>query len=211
MHNLDTLVADISALLKKSGDSGDTGDRQTKHLNNKDYSVTTRAQQMSPLANRVVTAQNLSGDGKYDSKQSLREGVTTVTTVTTHLRQGRAPTLAPGNVAEWYAILDKLTALDPPEWTSPVRWQNMIFDAEAFLSRWSGAADQLGWKDLDLFGVHPVAPADRYDLIGLLLVIQGGEVVALTPEAATIRRPSKSILTYHRHDTAGAVLLSEIT
>ncbi len=210
MHNLETLVADISALLKRTGDSGDTGDTRIKPLKNNSIHVSTRPHHTSPLTKRVATAIKSSGDRESDSKQSLSDGVATVASVATHLRQGRLPTLAPGNVAEWHAILDELTALDPPEWASPVRWQHMIFDADAFLGRWSEAADHLGWTALDLFGVHPAAPADRYDVMGLLLLIQGGAVVALTGDAATIRRPSQSILTFRRHDTAGAVTVLEV-
>ena len=113
MHNLKTLVADISALLKQSGDSGDTGDRKTKILNSNNFPVTTLERQMSPLTNRVVTASNSSGDTECDSEQPLTKHVTTVTSVTTYIQQGRAPTLAPGNVAEWHANLEELTAFDP--------------------------------------------------------------------------------------------------
>ena len=209
MHSLATLVADITALLKTSGDSGDTGDRRFNKLKNNSKLVTTHADDLSPLINRVVTAENSSGDKDCDSNQLLNGGVTTVTSVTTHLRRGRAPTLAPGNVAEWHAILNELTAVDPPDWASSVRWQNMLSDADALLSQWGDAADQLGWTALDLFGVHPNAPADRYDVMGLLLVVQGGDVVSLTAETATIRRPSNAVLTYSRANAAGGILVTK--
>ena len=144
-----------------------------------------------------------------ESNHQLGDGGTTVTTGTSYIQQRRAPTLAPGSVAEWYVILDELTAVDPPDWASPVRWQIMLSDADAFLSRWGDAADQLGWTALDLFGVHPNAPADRYDVMGLLLVVQGGDVVALTAETATIRRPSNAVLTYSRANATGGILVTE--
>jgi hypothetical protein len=34
----------------------------------------------------------------------------------------------------------------------------------------------MGWTTLDLFGVHPTRPAVRFDVMGLLLLLQGGEV-----------------------------------
>ena len=223
MHNLETLVADISALLKKSGDSGDSGDNRSKAAAAETYvGVATRGQNASPLKQvatkssvapaidwRQATTSKRVATEKAGSDQSLIDGVATVASVSTRFQQGRAPTLAPGSVAEWHATLDELTALDPPEWASPVRWQNMIFDADAFCTRWGIAADQLGWTTLDLFGVHPNAPADRYDVMGLLLLIQGGTIVALATNAATIRRPSQSILTYRRPNAAGGVLVTE--
>ncbi len=48
--------------------------------------------------------------------------------------------------------------------------------SEAFISRSGHAAQPLGWTALDLFGVHPLAPASRFDAMGLFLLIQGGAV-----------------------------------
>ena len=80
----------------------------------------------------------------------------------------------------------------------------------------AGAEDQRDssapaeWTALDLFGVHPLAPAAGFDVMGLLLLIQGGAVVALTDAAATIRRPSGAVLTFRRHPQSSRILLSEV-
>ena len=63
---------------------------------------------------------------------------------------------------------------------------------------------------LDLFGVHPAAPASRFDAMGLFLLIGGGEVIALTASSATIRRRSGAVLTYRRSDRGEAVLMSKV-
>jgi hypothetical protein len=68
----------------------------------------------------------------------------------------------------------------------------------------------MGWTALDLFGVHPTRPAVRFDVMGLLLLLHGGEVMALTQEGASIRRPSGAVLRFSRSSTVG-VLLSEAT
>jgi hypothetical protein len=81
----------------------------------------------------------------------------------------------------------------------------VLSDAENFLSRWGAAAHALGWTALDLFGVHPTVPAARFDVMGLVLLICGGEVIALTASSATIRRRSGAVLTYRRGDQTGAV------
>jgi hypothetical protein len=49
------------------------------------------------------------------------------------------------------------------------------------------------------------------DVMGLLLVIQGGGLVALTKDAVTIRRTSESVLTFCRRDTSDAVVVLEMT
>jgi hypothetical protein len=87
----------------------------------------------------------------------------------------------------------------------------MLSDAESFLSRWGTVAHSLGWTAVDLFGVHPVAPAARFDVMGLFPLLHGGAVIALTEDAATIRRSSNAILTYRRGDQAEAVCITRIT
>jgi hypothetical protein len=65
------------------------------------------------------------------------------------------------------------------------------------------------WTALDLFGVHPTRPAARFDVMGLLLLLQGGEVITLTAESASIGRPSGAILRFFR-PCAGGVLLPDV-
>jgi hypothetical protein len=86
----------------------------------------------------------------------------------------------------------------------------LLSDAENFLSRWGAAAHALGWTALDLFGVHPTVPASRFDLMGLLPLVQGGIVIALTEDGATLRRKTGAVLSYRRRATVGAVLMSEV-
>jgi hypothetical protein len=88
------------------------------------------------------------------------------------------------------------------------RWEMLLHDAERFLDRWSPTAHAMGWTTLDLFGVHRTRPAVRFDVMGLLLLLQGGEVIALTAEVASIRRLSGAVLRFPR-PTTGGVLLSE--
>jgi hypothetical protein len=110
----------------------------------------------------------------------------------------------------WHTVLAAMEGRNCPEWISLDRWQEVISDAETFLSRWGSAAHSLGWTALDLFGVHPSAPAARFDVMGLLLLVQGGAVVALTADAATIRRKTGAVLTYRRPTAPGAILISAV-
>jgi hypothetical protein len=58
----------------------------------------------------------------------------------------------------WRAILDGLRESNPVDGFSVERWQALIADSERFLARWGARALQLGWTELDLFGVHPEGP-----------------------------------------------------
>ena len=74
-------------------------------------------------------------------------------------------------------------------------------------ARWGKQAEALAWTTADLFGLAPVPdrpPANyrrlsRYDLTGLLWLLRGRPVVALTTTTAAIQAPSGAILTYRRH------------
>jgi hypothetical protein len=53
-----------------------------------------------------------------------------------------------------------------------------------------------------------IAPAARFDVMGLVPILNGAAVLALTNVTATMRRPSGAILSYQRSERSGAVLLS---
>jgi hypothetical protein len=67
------------------------------------------------------------------------------------------------------------------------RWQHQyINDAGLFLDRWGREAEQLGCTAEDLFGLHPDAPMARYDRMGLIWMLKGERVVALTAIGARL-------------------------
>jgi hypothetical protein len=97
---------------------------------------------------------------------------------------------------------------DPVDWLSREQWHGLISDAESFLSDWGSTAHLLGWTSLDLFGVHPIASAARFDVMGLIPILNGADVLALTSQTATVRRTSGAVLTFRRPEHGKAVLLS---
>ena len=101
--------------------------------------------------------------------------------------------------AEWRDGFAKLDPNRPPANFPSPWWRGIIRDAELFLPTWARQAAILGWTTLDLFGAHPRVPTARYSCMGLLLLVSGGRVVALTAESAVTEQQSGSRLTYTRH------------
>jgi hypothetical protein len=82
-----------------------------------------------------------------------------------------------------------------PELVETDRWDQTIRDADSFLAKWGQQAQALGWTARELFGLHPVPvqPAPtfrrlaRYDTTGLIWLLQGRPVIALTETEAAIQ------------------------
>jgi hypothetical protein len=87
------------------------------------------------------------------------------------------------------------------------RWQQAIADGAHFLAQWSEPAAASGWTERDLFGLAevPEKPApnyqrlSRYDLTGLVWLLQGRRVVALTKDTAVIET-ANGTLSYRRYN-----------
>jgi hypothetical protein len=67
------------------------------------------------------------------------------------------------------------------------------------LARWGAQLAAMGWTTTDVFGVHPEAPLARYDYAGLLSLLPGCEVAAVTAEAVTLRTRSGAVQTFRRN------------
>jgi hypothetical protein len=95
-----------------------------------------------------------------------------------------------------------------PELVSVACWQQCVEDGRAFLARWGEQAEALGWTSRDLFGLHtpPATPhpsysrLSRYDETGLIWLLCGREVVALTEATAAIQSSTGAITIYRRHN-----------
>ena len=71
-------------------------------------------------------------------------------------------------------------------------------DAYRFLSDWAAQAHRLGWTDFDVFGVHRHRPPVRFDCMGLVPLLRGRTVAALSKDRATIKTAKDQTLTYRR-------------
>jgi hypothetical protein len=74
----------------------------------------------------------------------------------------------------------------------------LIGDARRFLELWGAQAAMLGWGDWELFGCHCRAPWGRIQGMGLILLLRGSEVVALTEREAALRTSRGARQTYRR-------------
>ena len=77
-----------------------------------------------------------------------------------------------------------------------------------FLAEWGEQAEALGWDSRDLFGLHtpPANPHPcysrlcRYDETGLVWLLEGRPVVALTETTAAIESPKTGNITVYRKE-----------
>jgi hypothetical protein len=127
------------------------------------------------------------------TEQVHGRGVTNVTAVTTQRE-----------VADHDAF-HQLRLMSLPDSFGQQFFGQLAADCEAFFARWSGTETLTSWSDAELLGVHPRAPTARYDALGLLLLVRGGEVVELEKDQATIRSKGGARLIYRKRASAEAI------
>ncbi len=104
----------------------------------------------------------------------------------------------PGVPEAWTQGVADLLAMAQPASCPAERWKALREDAYTFLRDHAARAHKLGWTVLDLFGVHPVKPWVRFDCMGLVPLLNGARVTALSDIEAVIEKPSGARLTYRR-------------
>ena len=97
--------------------------------------------------------------------------------------------------AEGFARLDPDR---PPSGVPPHRWQRFVDDVGVFLDRWAAYAAALGWGPHDLFGCDRDRPFARIDQAGLLWLLNGDRLLALTENTAAIETGTGARQTYRR-------------
>jgi hypothetical protein len=122
--------------------------------------------------------------------------------------QSENPGTAPGTAVGQSRYSVTLAALksECPAAIETTRWQHAVADAASFIAKWGTQAEALGWTARELFGLHPVPPRPaptyqrlaRYDATGLIWLLQGCPVVALTESQAAIQR-SGAVVMYRKH------------
>ena len=113
---------------------------------------------------------------------------------------------------EWAEGVARLHIMPRPPNVPIRRWDQFIDDAARFADRWGAKAAALGWEPVDLWGCHPDQPYQRFDALGLVWLLNGNGLAALSPDAATIRTRTGALQTYRRRAVPpGTVLAWELT
>jgi hypothetical protein len=95
-----------------------------------------------------------------------------------------------------------------PDHVQADRWEAAVEDGRRFLTQWGEQAEALGWTARDLFGLAPVPDQpgpnyrrlSRYDETGLIWLLRGRPVLALTEGTAAIESPTGTVTVYRRHN-----------
>jgi hypothetical protein len=109
-------------------------------------------------------------------------------------------------VGQYYREAFTTLAARCPTYVPEERWHQAIADATTLTSKWGEQAHAFGWTPRDLFGLHPVPeqPAGNYsrlsrlDHTGLIWLLRGRPVIALTAAEAVMRCQSGATLTYRK-------------
>jgi hypothetical protein len=97
-----------------------------------------------------------------------------------------------------------------PDYVDVIDWQHAVEDGRKFIVSWGEQAERLGWSVGDLLGLHdpPERPDPRYrrlsrlDATGLIWILHGQPVVALTADIAAIGTRSGGTVTFYKRPVA---------
>jgi hypothetical protein len=130
-------------------------------------------------------------------------------------RRGRAAIVEHdgGIPRSWAEGFARLHPNRPPDDVPPKRWQQFVDDVGKFLDgAFCVVAAALGWGPFDLFGCDRDRPFARIDRAGLLWLLNGDRLLALTEHTAMIETRTGARQTYRRRPVAigDAVLAWEL-
>jgi hypothetical protein len=107
--------------------------------------------------------------------------------------------LANGVPAEWVARFETIADGDTPDGFLEERWQSLVIGGAKFMEQWAGAANEVGWAETEVLGLHRTAPAGRVDGRGLAWLLGSrDEVVSLDEAGADIRNADGVLQRYYR-------------
>jgi hypothetical protein len=82
---------------------------------------------------------------------------------------------------------------------SGISWRRAQAGALAFALEWGLRALEAKWRPIELFGLHPAAPAARYDCKGLAWLLNDRwRVTSINDDCAVITTITGATLTYRR-------------
>jgi hypothetical protein len=95
-----------------------------------------------------------------------------------------------------------------PDHIDTADWQKAIEDGRRFIGRWGELTASFGWTARDLFGLPRIPEKlalnyrrlSRYDETGLIWLLRGRPVVALSDATAAIEQPTGAITIYRKNN-----------
>lgn len=136
--------------------------------------------------------------------KGLRTDVTAVTAVTAEIDRGaieeRAAILQyDANMpSDWCDGVARLLAMPKPRRLADQVWRQLLDNTIIFIDRWARAAHGLGWDAIDIWGCHRHRPIERVDGAGVLWLLRGNAIVAMSETAASIRTQTGVVQNYYR-------------
>jgi hypothetical protein len=88
--------------------------------------------------------------------------------------------------------------MSEPTRFSPARWGRIVGASGTFIDRWAAQAIRSGWSDLDVFGCNPDRPDARFGAMGLVMLLDHCEVVAVDEHGADLSTNTGARLRYRR-------------
>ena len=104
----------------------------------------------------------------------------------------------PGVPEAWVQGVADLLAMPCPASCPAERWNVLREDSYRVLRDHAARAHEMGWTALDLFGVHPEKPRERFDCMGLVPLLNGARVTSLSDTEAMIEKPNGARVAFRR-------------
>lgn len=104
----------------------------------------------------------------------------------------------PGVPEAWVQGICDLLVLPCPTSCPEAQWNILREDSYRLLRDWAARAHELDWTVLDIFGVHRERPWARFDCMGLVPILNGAAIVALSDTEAAIEKPKGTRVTFRR-------------
>jgi len=106
----------------------------------------------------------------------------------------------------WASGIGALMAMPRPDGFMPERWNRIIKNTQQFVTCWAEVAIGADWTTLDVFGLHPDRPDARFDAMGLILLLDRFDVIALDNEGADLASKTGARLRYRRRPLPAATV-----
>jgi hypothetical protein len=96
--------------------------------------------------------------------------------------------------------VEKILTRSKPKGFSDKFWTGLCFNTEKITPHLTTLI-QCGWTLKNIFGCHPTHPSQRYECMGLLLLLEDNTIHEVTEGSITLKTRTGAIQTYRRHVT----------